>query len=148
MLKKLLTASVLLAASQQVFAAECETTIDSTDAMQFDTKEMSVPASCDTFKVTLTHSGKMPKQVMGHNWVLTEEDQAQAVVSDGMTAGLEDDYLKSGDDRVLAATKIIGGGEETSVEFDVATLKEGENYTFFCSFPGHISMMKGTLTVG
>ena len=42
MLKKLLTASVLLAASQQVFAAECETTIDSTDSMQFDTKEMSV----------------------------------------------------------------------------------------------------------
>ena len=89
----------------------------------------------------------MPKQVMGHNWVLTEEGQAQAVVSDGMTAGLESDYLKSGDDRVLAATKIIGGGEETSVEFDVATLNEGENYTFFCSFPGHISMMKGTLTV-
>ena len=108
MLKKLLTASVLLAASQQGFAAECEPTIDSTDAMQFDTKEMSVPASCDTFKVTLTHSGKMPKQVMGHNWVLTEEGQAQAVVSDGMTAGLESDYLKSGDERVLAATKIIG----------------------------------------
>ena len=139
---------MLLAASQQVFAAECETTIDSTDSMQFDTKEMSVPASCDSYKVTLTHSGKMPKQVMGHNWVLTEEGQAQAVASDGMTAGLESDYLKSGDDRVLAATKIIGGGEETSVEFDVSALKEGENYTFFCSFPGHISMMKGTLTLG
>ena len=44
-------------------------------------------------------------------------------------------------------TDVIGGGEETAVTFDVKALAAGEDYTFFCSFPGHIGVMKGTLTV-
>jgi len=115
--------------------------------MQFGKKEMSVPKSCDEFTVTLTHSGKMDKSVMGHNWVLTKPDDAQAVATDGMTAGMEENYLKPDDERVIAATKIIGGGEQTSVTFSVDELAGMDEYTFFCSFPGHMSMMKGTLTV-
>jgi azurin len=29
----------------------------------------------------------------------------------------------------------------------VSKLAAGEKYGFFCSFPGHISMMKGTVTL-
>ena len=109
--------------------------------------EMSVPASCSEYTVTLKHTGTLPKEVMGHNWVLSKTADAQAIAGDGVGAGLAADYLKAGDERVLAKTKVIGGGEETSVTFDVSKLSASEAYTFFCSFPGHIGVMKGTLSV-
>ncbi|MNG34643.1 Azurin [compost metagenome] len=71
----------------------------------------------------------------------------QGVVTDGMAAGLDKNYVKDGDTRVIAHTKIIGSGEKDSVTFDVSKLKEGEQYMFFCSFPGHSAMMKGTLAL-
>ncbi|QPG04748.1 azurin [Salinimonas marina] len=144
--KSLLAASLLLTAGA-VQAEQCEATIDSTDSMQYGKKEMTVPKSCDEFTVTLTHSGTMDKNVMGHNWVLAKEGDAQAIATDGMTAGMENNYLKPDDERVIAATKIIGGGEETSVTFSVDELSGADKYTFFCSFPGHLSMMQGTLMV-
>ncbi|MOA66788.1 Azurin [compost metagenome] len=64
-----------------------------------------------------------------------------------MSAGIDKDYLKDGDARVIAHTKVIGAGENDSVTFDVSKLAAGEKYGFFCSFPGHISMMKGTVTL-
>jgi len=84
---------------------------------------------------------------MGHNWVLTSAANMQPVATDGMAAGIDKDYLKPGDDRIIAHTKIIGAGEKDSVTFDVSKLAAGTDYAFFCSFPGHISMMKGTVTV-
>jgi azurin len=51
------------------------------------------------------------------------------------------------DARVIAHTKVIGGGETDSVTFSTAALKAGEAYSYFCSFPGHSALMKGTLTL-
>lgn len=62
-----------------------------------------------------------------------------------MTAGPGNDYVKPGDERVVAHTKVIGGGESTAVTFATATLAAGGDYAFFCSFPGHWAVMKGTL---
>jgi azurin len=42
---------------------------------------------------------------------------------------------------------MIGGGETADVTIPVSRLTAGEAYMFFCSFPGHASLMKGTLTV-
>ena len=52
-----------------------------------------------------------------------------------------------GDKRVIAHTKLLGGGESDAVTFPVASLKAGEAYTYFCSFPGHSALMKGTLAL-
>ena len=101
-----------------------------------------IDKSCKTFTVELTHSGSLPKNVMGHNWVLTSAADTQAVATDGMAAGLDKNYLKDGDERIIAHTKVIGAGEKDAVSFDVSKLKAGTDYAFFCSFPGHISMMK------
>ena len=128
-------------------ARECEITVDSNDKMQFDTDVIVVDKSCDKFTVTLTHSGQLNESVMGHNWVLTEADDVQPVATEGMSAGLENEYLKPDDERVIANTEVIGGGEETSVTFDVAQLSPDVVYNFFCSFPGHWSVMRGTLSV-
>ena len=147
MFAKLVAVSLLTLASGQLLAAECKVTVDSTDQMSFNTKAIEIDKSCKSFTVELTHSGNLPKTVMGHNWVLTSAANMQPVASDGMAAGIDKDYLKPGDDRIIAHTKIIGAGEKDSVTFDVSKLAAGTDYAFFCSFPGHISMMKGTVVV-
>jgi len=147
MIRQLVAVSLLTLASAHALAAECEVTVDSTDQMTFTTKAIEIDKSCTTFTVNLTHSGKLPKNVMGHNWVLSKEADAQPIASEGLSAGIDKNYLKPGDARIIAATKIIGGGEKDSVSFDVAKLSAGEKYLFFCSFPGHIGMMKGAVTL-
>lgn len=147
MIRKLVAVSLLTLASGHVLAAECSTTVDSTDQMSFNTKAIEIDKSCKTFTVNLTHSGSLPKNVMGHNWVLSKEADMQPIATDGLGAGIDKDYLKEGDARIIAHTKIIGAGEKDSVTFDVSKLAEGEKYGFFCSFPGHISMMKGSVTL-
>ncbi|TCS39510.1 azurin [Paucimonas lemoignei] len=130
-----------------VLAAQCNVEIEGNDAMQFNKKSIDVPQSCKKFTVTLKHTGKLPKASMGHNWVATKTADMQGVVNDGTTAGLDKDYVKPGDNRVIAHTKVVGGGESDSVSFDASKLKPDGDYTFFCSFPGHSTVMKGKLTV-
>ncbi len=136
-----------IAFAGQAAAKTCELTIESNDAMQFSTKELSVGKDCTDVKLTLKHTGKLPKSAMGHNWVLTAEKDMQAVATAGMTAGLASEYLPKGDAKVIAATTLVGGGESTSVTFKTAGLKAGEAYKFFCTFPGHSAVMNGTFTV-
>ena len=134
-------------AAGPVLAATCDVEIESNDAMQFNKSSIAVPASCKQFNVKLKHVGKLPKVAMGHNWVLSKAPDAQGVAADGIPAGLDKAYVKPGDARVIAHTKVIGGGETDSVSFDVSKLKAGDSYAWFCSFPGHASIMKGTLTL-
>jgi azurin len=146
-IKHFVLPALLSLASSVALADDCAVTIGGNDAMQFDKKTIVVGKACKKFTVTLNHTGKLAKNVMGHNWVLTKSEDTQPVATDGMAAGLDKNYLKADDVRVIAATKIIGGGESTSVEVPVSKLTKGAAYTYFCSFPGHVSLMKGTLTV-
>ena len=141
--------SMLFAASG-VFAADkvCKVDIAGNDQMQFDKKEISVAADCTQVEVTLTHPGKQTAQVMGHNWVLTRTADVAGVANDGMGAGLPNDYIKKGDTRVIAHTKVIAGGQTATVSFATSLLKKGDAYTFFCSFPGHYAVMKGAFKFG
>ncbi|WP_409277310.1 azurin [Pseudomonas defluvii] len=147
MFAKLVAASLLGIASAQVMAAECKVTVDSTDQMSFNTKEIVIDKSCKQFTVELTHSGSMAKSVMGHNLVVSKEADMQPIATDGIGAGLDNNYLKAGDTRVIAHTKVIGAGEKDSLTIDVSKLAAGEKYGFFCSFPGHIALMKGTVVL-
>ncbi|HNR91568.1 MAG TPA: azurin [Dokdonella sp.] len=146
MIRRLALASALLFASSSAFAA-CSVDIEGNDAMQFNLKTIEVDKSCKDFTVNLKHVGKLAKNVMGHNWALTASADMQGAATDGQKAGLEADYIKAGDARVIAHTKMIGGGESTSVTFPVSKLAADTPYTFFCSFPGHWGIMKGTLTL-
>ena len=68
-------------------------------------------------------------------------------LSYGAKAGAAANYVPAGDARVLAATKLIGGGQTTSVAIPGSKLKAGGDYTFFCSFPGHSALMRGKVVV-
>lgn len=126
-------------------AEGCEAVVNSDDQMKFDKQELEIKKSCKEFKIVLKHTGKMPKTAMGHNIVISKAEDAQGVVSDGAGATAEKDFVKEGDTRVIAYTKLIGGGEETSVTVDPSKFAEGSQYEFYCTFPGHYSMMRGTV---
>lgn len=148
MIRQLSVLALLGVFASPVLAADCTATVESTDAMQFTTKALVVPAACKQFVITLKHTGKLPRKVMGHNLVVGKTADVTGINADGMKAGLDSEYIKAGDARVIAASKVIGGGETTTVSIPVGKLKAGENYTFFCSFPGHSALMKGTLGLG
>lgn len=124
-------------------AADCALTVETGDAMQYNTKEINVPKSCADFTITLKHTGSMPKATMGHNLVITQAADMNGVNSDGAGAGVDQGYLKPDDERVIAATKMIGGGEEASITFPVSKLSAAGEYKFFCTFPGHAGVMNG-----
>ena len=130
-------------AAAPALADECHLSIESNDLMQYNAPQLTAPASCPEVEVTLHHIGKQPATVMGHNWVLSRTKDASAIANLGMSAGMKSNYLPKGDARVIAATPLVGGGESATVKFSTGNLKPGENYTFFCSAPGHIAMMKG-----
>src|SRR5215510_16380804 len=114
----------LLAFAGNAFAADkvCKLEISGNDAMQFDKKELAVAADCTSVEVTLHHTGKMPAQAMGHNWVLAKTADVAGIASDGMSAGFASDHIKKDDARVVAHTKIVGGGQSTSVTFPTSAL--------------------------
>ena len=128
--------------------ADCATEIEGNDAMQYNVGSIAIPASCTNFKITLKHAGTMPVGAMGHNVVIAATSDMQGIEADGIAAGAANNYVKPGDTRVIAHTKLVGGGESDSVSFPVDKLKAGGPYEFFCSFPGHATVMKGTISIG
>ncbi len=127
--------------------AACDFAVEVNDTMAFQMQQMVADQSCETINVTITHTGQLPAKTMGHNWTLTKTEDYQPVAIEGMNAGLENDYIKPGDERVIAHTKVVGGGESDSISFSASTLEAGADYTFFCSFPGHWAVMHGVFTV-
>jgi len=126
---------------------DCATEIEANDAMQFNVSSIAVPSSCSDFKITLKHTGKMPVTAMGHDVVIAKQADMAGIDADGMKAGATANYVKADDSRVIAHTKLIGGGETTSVSFPVSKIKDGGPFVFFCSFPGHSTLMHGPISV-
>ena len=114
------------------------------DLMQFDKKEFKVKAGQE-ITLNFRHSGKMDLKVMGHNFVLLKSgtvinEFAQAAAQAGEGA----DWIPNEGNEVLAHTKMLGGGQSTSITF---TAPEAGTYDFICSFPGHSGLMQGKFIV-
>jgi azurin len=143
----LLLLLVALSAHGPAHAGNCSIDLKTGDAIKYDQRSVRVSASCETITIHLTHTGKLPAATMGHNVVIAAADVYQAVAQDGMTAGLAGDYVKPGDARIIAATRVIGGGESASATFPGSKLEAGGGYRFFCTVPGHLALMTGRLIV-
>ena len=146
MLRKILFASVLMLGAPAAMAATCSVNLEGNDMMKFNVANIDVSKSCKDFTINLKHTGKLARNVMGHNVVVAKTADMKGIDADGIKAGLAADYVKAGDSRVVAHSKVVGGGETTSVNIPVSKLGAGP-YSFFCSFPGHSSLMKGTITL-
>ena len=140
--------ALLMSAPAAAADDACKLEITGTDQMQYDKKELAVPASCKEVTLTIHHGGKLPAAAMGHNWVLVATPDLTAVANAGMGAGLANNYIPAGDKRVIAHTKIVGGGETASVTFPTSALKPGGDYSYLCTFPGHNALMRGKFKFG
>ncbi len=129
---------------KQVEADDNNVVISGNDMMKFDKTEIRVKAG-KKVKLTLRHTGKMDKKVMGHNFVLLKKGVDLVAFGNQAVMAHDTEFIPAdaqGD--VIAHTKLIGGGETTYIEFDAPEVGE---YQFLCSFPGHFGMMKGKFIV-
>ena len=128
--------------SPEINTQNTEITIEGSDQMRFNLSEIKVKAG-ETVTLTLKHTGKLPKAAMGHNWVLLASGtDVKAFATEAMKAR-DNEYIPE-TDNIIAHTALVGGGEETTIEF---TAPEAGEYDFICSFPGHYALMKGKLIV-
>jgi len=145
---RMIGAGVWLMAGAAAYADPCKLTLASNDLMQFSVHELAAPSECAEVEVTLTHSGHLPAKVMGHDWVLAKDADVSAIVTAGLAAGPAHGYVPENDKRIIAATRVVGGGESATVKFATHLLQPGTRYAFFCTSPGHSTVMRGTFTLG
>lgn len=143
----LLVLVIAAGAGGRARADNCQLTVLANDMIQYNTRALKVDSSCRKVELTLRHVGKQDAHVLGHDWVLARTTDVPALASAGVGAGFDHGYLPADDARIIAATKIVGGGESTTITIDMSRLAVGGDYSFFCSYPGHSPMMRGRFQV-
>ena len=93
--------------------------------------------------LTLNHKGKISKEFMGHNFVLLKKGINVDEFAKKAVLAKSNDYIPNSDE-TIAYTKMIGGGESTTVSFSAP---EAGVYNYICTFPGHYMIMRGELIV-
>ncbi len=132
--------------SQDIFESNPKDTqvnieLNTDDKMKYNLNEITVYDG-QNIKLTLNHLGELPVTVMGHNFVLKDNDLsldrfAHIAMRSGNT-----EYVPT--ENVLANTSLIGGGESTTIEFTAPAIG---TYEYLCTFPGHYTVMSGKLIV-
>ncbi|MDG1040315.1 MAG: azurin [Polaribacter sp.] len=117
--------------------------LTSNDAMKFSQEILKVEGG-KKVKIVFRHTGKMSKEVMGHNFVLLKKGVSMVSFGNEASKASSNEYIPENTNDVIVHTKLIGGGEETTIEFDAPA--KG-TYRFICSFPGHFAVMKGKFIV-
>ena len=113
------------------------------NTMAFEQTEFTVKAGTD---VTLTFENTATSAAMEHNVVLLADNAAATIDRVGQAAmsAAANAYVPE-DEAVLAATDLAKPGETVTLTF-TAPSEPGE-YAYICTFPGHYTMMQGTLRV-
>ena len=130
------------AKEQITLEKEIKIILNSDDLMRFD-KNMLLVQSGQKITLTLNHTGKMDKLIMGHNFVLLKKDVDVMAFAEKAVLAKNNEYIPEGEE-VIVYTKLLGGGESDTITFNAP---EKGYYTFLCTFPGHWGLMKGKLVV-
>ena len=118
--------------------------LEANDQMKYNLTELKATAG-QPIKLTLKHTGKFPITAMGHNVVILKPGTNVDAFAAKALEAKDTQYIpKSEEGSIVAHTKLLGGGEEDTISF---TITEKGTYTYICSFPGHYTLMKGTLVV-
>lgn len=117
--------------------------ITGNDQMKFNVTTIEAKAG-EQLKVVLTNVGTLPKEAMGHNWVLLQKGTDAMAFANAAVAAKDKDYIPdSMKDKVIAHTALLGPRKSDEVIFTVPPPGE---YPFLCSFPAHFAVgMKGVL---
>jgi len=123
---------------------EVEMTAD--DQMKYGVTEIKVQAK-QRVKVVFKNIGTMPKQTMGHNFVLLKAGTDTAAFIDAGAAAAATDHIATElKNQVIVFTKTLGPGESETLTFTAPS--EPGAYTYVCTFPAHFAAgMHGVLIV-
>lgn len=116
--------------------------LNSFDNMIYDKNKIEVDSGKNII-LTLNHKGKVSKEFMGHNFVLLKKGVNVDEYAKKAVLAKSNDYIPNSDE-TIAFTKMLGGGESTTISF---MAPEAGTYTYICSFPGHYMIMRGELIV-
>lgn len=127
-------------------------TLEGNDNMQFSAKQLKAEAG-SPIVIEFKNAGEQPKETMGHNLVVLKKGvsvidytkKINAAVADAKTYNVESNYMPASlQEDAMKWTKVLGPGESETL--DLPALEKG-NYSYVCTFPGHVGVMNGTLTV-
>lgn len=129
-------------------AANAVVSVDLTanDSMKYSLNRIEAKPG-QQVKVTLTNTGTMPKQAMGHNFIVLKKGVDPKEFVNAAVAAAATDYVPASmADKIIAHTKLVGPKQSDEVTFTAPT--EPGEYTFLCSFPAHfLTGMHGVLVV-
>ena len=137
-------AAVLTLGATTMRAAPRVIEITANDMMKYSVTAIEAKVG-EELKVVLTNAGTLPKEAMGHNWVLLKAGTDVTAFATASMTAKDTEYIppaKKGE--VIASIPVLGPKKSGEVTFKAPAAGE---YTFICSFPGHYMLMKGTLTV-
>lgn len=115
---------------------------DAANPLAYDTKSISAKAGQ---KVKVTFNNTHPTLPQPHNFVLGKlgtKDKMMTIAMSAITL-VDKGYIPDSPD-ILAHTKLLNPGQTESIEF---TLPAAGEYPYFCTFPGHVAIMNGVISV-
>jgi len=120
--------------------------IVSNDQMKFSVTHIEASPG-EKIHIQLRNEGTMPKNGMGHNWILLKSNADPAAFAMAAIAARDNDYVpKALAPQILAAIPLLGPKEVGDVTFTCPT-KPGK-YPYLCSCNGHsMAGMRGELIV-
>jgi azurin len=120
-----------------------EVYLSGNDQMKYNKSQITVSAG-DEVVLTFEHVGKLPKESMGHNFVLLKKGTNVQEFGQEALEYKDNDYIPEDSDVIIVHTEMLGGGQKTTITFQAP---EKGDYDFICSFPGHVALMNGIFTV-
>ncbi len=140
--------SVLVAATSLSAAPDDVKTvmITANDSLKFSVTRIEAQPG-QKIRIELKNAGSMPKEVMGHNWILLKAgSDASAYATAALSAKKENYQPRALAGEVLASIPLLGPRQTGDVTFE-APMTPG-SYPYLCSFPGHFQAgMQGLLIV-
>ncbi|MEM1084143.1 MAG: PVC-type heme-binding CxxCH protein [Verrucomicrobiota bacterium] len=111
------------------------------EKLSYDVTKLTIKSG-KKIRLTFDNTDHMP-----HNLVVTQPGASQEIGLAAAAMGAEGfarDFLPDSD-KIIAATKMLDGGTEETIEFTAPT--QPGAYEIVCTFPGHFMVMKGVLEV-
>lgn len=140
------TTAILAATIIANFATAATVTVTGDDTMRFSLAIIEAKAG-EELTIVFKNQGTLPKQAMGHNFVVLKPGSDLAAFGNAAVAAAANDYIPTDAalaQQVVAHTKVLGPNESETL---TVTFDTPGTYPFLCSFPGHWALMKGTITV-
>lgn len=121
-------------------------TVKGLDNMQFSETLIEAEPG-EKLRIVLKTVSNMPPAAMAHNIAILEQNvDIEEFVLSSMAMPDEDYIDPEYEDKLIAYTEMIGGGETSTIEFTVPEIHG--DYEYVCTFPGHYyGGMRGILRV-